>query len=362
MGKYKAAVIGLGNIGLMYDLEPRRPHPSTHVFAYEQSSEFDLVCGIDGAGEKRKLFHEIACGASFYPDLDSALESGILADIDVVSICTPPDTHLDILLNLVRRHTGRILFCEKPIVSNIAEARRLMDELKSRREVMVIPNISRRWNSGLRKVTDIIRAGESGRLEKIHVRYTRGIKNTGSHLFDLLRMWADSPIRHVSVLGETRTSVLPEPSYSFCFELENGVTGYAEAVDDSHYYLFEIDLYLSNGKIEMRNSGDDVIYYRTAGHHLFNGFKELAACDRESGLLQDACIKNAVENIAKVLEGKEEANCMLQDAIYPLYVAEKLEESFKNKRMEEMDYGWLRRVWGSTGKRQGDTMDEHHGK
>ena len=339
MGKHRAAVIGLGNIGLMYDLEPQRPHPSTHVFAYEQSPVFDLICGIDGDESKKALFIEKAPGAIFYSSLERAIEDGVLKDIDVISICTPPNTHLDILLKLIKMRIGRILFCEKPLVSNTTESNALIEALEWNKGVRVIPNISRRWNNGLRKIGEVIKSSEFGKLEKIHIRYTRGIENTGAHLFDLLKMWSGSLIQRVNVIGETNTSAVPEPTYSFCFELENGVKGYAEAIDDNNYYLFEVDLYLSNGKIEMRNSGDDVIYYRTDKHHLFNGFKELVIERRESDLLQDACIKNAIDNIAKVLEGEGHPNCILSDAIYPLYVSEKLKESFNNKCMEEIEYG-----------------------
>lgn len=45
---YKSAAIGLGNIGMLYGPEPQRPHPSTHVAAYDASLGFRIVCEIDG--------------------------------------------------------------------------------------------------------------------------------------------------------------------------------------------------------------------------------------------------------------------------------------------------------------------------
>lgn len=338
MAKYKAAVIGLGNIGLLYDLEPQRPHPSTHVFAYSASNMFDFVCGIDGDERKKTLLHEAIPHSLFFSNIEEALRTGVLRDVDVISVCTPPNTHLDIVRKLLRLNIGKIIFCEKPIVSDLEETKILLAELELHKNIIVIPNISRRWNKGLNRISTVIHSKTLGKLEKIHVRYTRGIENTGAHLFDLLKMWTGQAIKRVYALGETHTSALPEPTYSFYFEFNDGVSGFAEAIDDSCYYLFEIDLYLSNGKIEMRNSGDDVICYRVAQHHLFAGFKELVVADKESGLLQDACIKNAVNNISNVLEGIEKPKCSLHDAIYPLLVADRLRASFANKRMEEIDY------------------------
>ena len=338
MLRYKAAVIGLGNIGLLYDFEPQRPHPSTHVFAYENSPMFEFVCGIDGDELKRNVLSEVAPHSLFFLNLDEAARSGKLQNIDVISVCTPPSTHLDIIRKLIHLSIGKILFCEKPIVSNLEEAGILLSELNFHKDVVVIPNISRRWNRGINKVSEIIRSEKLGELKKIHIRYTRGIENTGAHLFDLLKMWTGQSIKRVHALSETHTSAFPEPSYSFYFELENGVSGYADAMDDSFYYLFEIDLYLSKGKIEMRNSGDDIIYYQVSSHHLFKGFKELVVDNSEDNLLQDACMKNAVDNIGNVLAGVERSKCSLQDAIYPLYIADKLKESFIDKCVKEVSY------------------------
>jgi len=243
------------------------------------------------------------------------------------------------MIELLRRKIGRIIFCEKPIVSNKTEAALLLEELKKNKGVKVVPNISRRWNAGLRRISSVLESGMYGSLEKIAIRYTRGIENTGTHLFDLLKMWTGQKIKRVNAFRETNTSALPEPSYSFYFELESGIPGYAEALNDRYYYMFEIDLFLSKGKIEMRNSGDDIIYYKVKDHHLFEGFKELVVDYDESDLLQDACIRNAIANMGKVLDGNETPFCSIEDAIYPLYVAECLRKSYNNRSMEEIIYG-----------------------
>lgn len=333
MKKYKAVVIGLGNIGLMYDFEPQRPKPSSHVFAYKESDAFELICGIDGDYNKEKILQKVAPEALFFDSLSSALKTNILEDADVISICTPPPSHFELLSKLIIYGVGKVVFCEKPIVTDLIQAKKI-NEMVQEKKVTIIPNISRRWNNGLRKIAGVIENKVYGRLEKINIRYTRGIYNTGAHLFDLLRLWTGETIRKVMTLNETYTSAGSEKSYSFYFELKSGITGYAEAIDDREYYLFDIDLYFSSGKIEMRNSGDDVFYYGLKNHHLFDGYKELVMVKHETNLLSDACIKNAVNNIAGVLSGKEKPNCQIYDAIYPLYVADALEKSYTMKMVE----------------------------
>ncbi len=332
---YKTAVIGLGNIGMMYDLESQRPHPSTHVRAYEMSSEYSLICGIDADVKKKDILHDLAPSAEFFSSIDDAMAKGVLNEVDVVSVCTPPSTHLEIIKNLIASKIGRVIFCEKPIVENLAEAEELR-EMVQKSGITVVPNISRRWNTHLDDVKDWVISKRFGDLEKINIRYTKGIYNTGAHLFDLLRMWTGNDIKRVMTLGETKTSAYPEKSYSFYFMLEDGATGYAEAINDENYYLFDIDLYFQNGKIEIRNSGDDIICYKVADHHLFGGFKELSPDYSVTDALQDNCMKNSVMNIYEYLNGNEELKCRLEDAIYPLYVAKALEESEKSSCFVEV--------------------------
>lgn len=336
MSPYKAAVIGLGKIGLLYDFEPGRARPASHVLAYANSPQFELVCAVDGDASRQDSLCRAAVETAFFLSLDAALESRVLDGVDVISICTPPQSHYELMSRLIRENIGRIIFCEKPLVSNRREAVLLKELVEAHPEAVVIPNISRRWNPGLRRVTRAVADGEYGALRKIQVRYTRGIYNTGAHLFDLLRMWTGEPILRVAALGQTGTTAEPEKSYSFYFEQNSGITGYAEAVDDRQYYLFEADLYLSGGKIEMRSSGDEVLYYRTRPHHLFEGFRELELVRYEKDLLSDPCLQYAVENIGNFLQGTEHPFCAMEDALYPLLVAEALEKSYKTKKMEEV--------------------------
>ena len=332
---FKAAVVGLGNIGMLYDFEPQRPHPSTHVYAYEMSEGFQLMCGIDGDPNKEKLFRDNYPHSDYYRSLKDAEKSGAFEQVDVVSICTPPETHFEIVSYLIHNYNPKAIFCEKPLVKNMDEACKLRNLVNSS-STLVIPNISRRWNYGLREISRVLNAGQYGKLEKINIRYTRGIYNTGAHLFDLLKMWTNSPISRVLVLGETETSAYPEVTYSFYFEMDNGVTGYAEAIDDRKYYMFDVDLFCSEGKIEMRNSGDDIYYYTKAPHHLFQGFEELFLKSESTNQLNDSCMKNAIDNLEMVLRGNETPKCELEDAIYPLCVARALEKSNEIKDYVEV--------------------------
>jgi predicted dehydrogenase len=49
-------------------------------------------------------------------------------DIDLVDICTPGDTHLPIAL--AAAEAGKIVFCEKPLANNVADAERMLEAVR----------------------------------------------------------------------------------------------------------------------------------------------------------------------------------------------------------------------------------------
>jgi predicted dehydrogenase len=337
MKSFAAAVIGLGQIGLTYDLDPARKRPSSHALAYALNEEISFVCAADPKPEQEGLLRELAGQVKFYSDMEKLIAENPF--LDIVSICTPPDLHLGNIDFILRNSRPKIIFCEKPLVKNIEEADRLK-ALLAGGETLLVPNISRRWSFGLGKIAESIGRGEFGALQKINARYTRGIYNTGSHLFDLLRLWSGK-IKNVLVAGKVETSAEKsgDPSFSFLFETESGAHGFAEAFDDRQYYLFEIDLYFAKGKIEFRNSGNDILYYLVGEHGLFSGFDQLRLCRRDQGLLDESLIAGAVANLVGVLRGRQQPACSFDDAVYPLFVAAALERSHKKDNSRE-SVGW----------------------
>ncbi len=327
MGRYKAAVIGLGQIGLTYDFDPKRERPSSHSLAYQLNPCFELIAASDKRREQGNALRKIAPNVKFYQSMDELLQNHA---VDVISICTPPAHHLPAVRSILEKSRPKVIFCEKPLVSSVEQAILLKNQLRNT-DCLLVPNLSRRWNSGMQRVKTHLFSEKYGVLQKIHARYTRGIHNTGAHLFDLIHWWAGH-IDKVQVINKVKTSSdnNSDPSFTFTFRSSEKISGFAEAFDDEQYYLFEMDLYCSQGKIEVRNSGDDVFYYQVGEHPLFSGFKSLHLERHESGLLQEANLGSAVNHLVKVLDGLEQPVCTVDDGIYPLYVAETLLRSCNN--------------------------------
>lgn len=330
---YKSLVIGLGNIGLTYDLDPKRRYISSHTVAYVEHPAIELVAASDVDEDKYSVLKVKSPQTVFYLDYKAMLKDH---KVDVVSICTPPTTHLQIIQDVLEYNSPKLIFCEKPVVSDVDESR-ILRKIMGDGNCILIPNISRRWSSGLQKVKEILNNHQFGKLTNIHVRYTRGIHNTGSHMFDLIHMLAGYMTKVFTIRQvETSSDGEQDPSYSFHFETDQLVTGFAEAMDDRMYYMFEFDLYCTQGKIEIRMSGDEIIYYRVDQHPLFSGFRSLVFHEIHNHLLEQSLIERAISHMVGVLDGVEESICNFEDGLYPIYIAEAVQRSFYSHCWQEV--------------------------
>ena len=322
---HKAAIIGLGNIGMEYDVTSAT-HPESHTMAYVLDDVFELVCAMDVQPSKAEMLHRFSPETKFYTDIQVMFESH--PDIEIVSVCTPPQWHLQNLEYLIRHTAVQYIFCEKPLILSLEELP-ILKELLNFRKMIIVPNLSRRWNPGIQNMREKIVSRYYGTLQKVMIRYTRGIYNTGAHLFDLLH-WCGIKLAKVKVLDKVYTSSEREgeSTFSFVFHGADGVSGYAEAFDDTQYYFFDIDFYFSNGKIAFRNSGDDIFYYSVAEHHLFPQFSELRVDTHICDVLSDSCLAYAMSDWKKIINREIAPRCSWQDAISPLCIAKALEKSY----------------------------------
>jgi predicted dehydrogenase len=87
-------------------------------------------------------------------------------DIDVVDICTPGDTHLPIALAAAA--AGKVIFCEKPLANNVADAERMLEAVRAAGRIHMLCHNYRRVPA----VTLAKRLIEEGRIGE--VRHYRG--------------------------------------------------------------------------------------------------------------------------------------------------------------------------------------------
>jgi predicted dehydrogenase len=143
------------------------------------------------------------------------------SDVDLVSIVTPPATHME--MTLAALDAGKAVLCEKPTAMNADEAgamRRSAEEAG----VLALIDHELRFLPARRLMREMIRAGEIGRVQ--HVKYSFRAESRidpdrpwnwwsdagqgggtlgaiGSHAVDSLRWLLETEITHVTALLAT---------------------------------------------------------------------------------------------------------------------------------------------------------------
>jgi predicted dehydrogenase len=110
-----------------------------HSRAYAALPDAEVVAVCD---RRRSKAEELAAttGAAVVPDLDAILEVGV----DVVSVCTPPDSHVDLALRSLE--AGCHVMCEKPVARHLDDARRLLTaarDAETAGQVVAIGHVAR---------------------------------------------------------------------------------------------------------------------------------------------------------------------------------------------------------------------------
>jgi myo-inositol 2-dehydrogenase / D-chiro-inositol 1-dehydrogenase len=141
--------------------------------------------------------------------MDAILAS---ADIDAVVICTPTDTHADLIEAFVK--AGKAVFCEKPIDLSLARVKTCLDVVRAHKGVLMV-GFNRRFDPHFRAVRAEIDKGTIGDVEMVvitsrdpgappveYIGRSGGIfRDMTIHDFDMARFLLGEEIAEVSAMA-----------------------------------------------------------------------------------------------------------------------------------------------------------------
>jgi len=146
----RIALIGAGRVGATHAATiAGDPRAVLHVVADVREAAAKDIAGRHGAPATR--------------DIDA-----VLADraVDGFVICTPTDTHVDMILRAAR--TGRPVFCEKPVDLALGRVDACLAEV-AKLGVPLQIGFNRRFDPHFRALAERLRAGEIGDLEMLRI-------------------------------------------------------------------------------------------------------------------------------------------------------------------------------------------------
>jgi myo-inositol 2-dehydrogenase/D-chiro-inositol 1-dehydrogenase len=129
-------------------------------------------------------------------------------DVDAVVICTPTDTHADLIERFVR--AGKAVFCEKPIDLSLARVKQCLDVVRAEKGTLMV-GFNRRFDPHFRAVRAEIDKGSIGAVEMVvitsrdpgappvdYIKRSGGIfRDMTIHDFDMARFLLGEEIEEV---------------------------------------------------------------------------------------------------------------------------------------------------------------------
>lgn len=270
MNTYRTAVIGCGRIGSLFSKDPLRKGVVTHAAAYKNSDRTRLVAACDIDKDRLEDFGNTWGVKSLYTDIKKMLAK---EKIDILSICTPPASHYPVLKEAAK-FPLKAIFCEKPIADNVAEGAKMAALCKKNNIILQIGH-QRRFDPLHKNLRKFINDRKMGEVQQANFYYTAGVKNTGSHMFDILRFffgdveWAEAlPSKNSSGRAE-------DPNLDGMLKFKNGLIATFQACDVKKFLMFELNCIFEEGRAVLTNSGFSLDFYKAGGSKYFSGYKEL---------------------------------------------------------------------------------------
>lgn len=81
-------------------------------------------------------------------------------DLDIIDICTPPDSHFDLCRRAI--DSGKHVICEKPLFGSIAEVDEMSRIVEASGGRKLMPIFQYRYGAGLQKLKHLVAAGLAG--------------------------------------------------------------------------------------------------------------------------------------------------------------------------------------------------------
>jgi len=260
---YRAAIIGTGAPGQ----SGRYAMGYRHARGYERIDQCELIACADVSEENAQTFARTfdIDRAHVFEDYEEMLAE---AAPDIVSVCTPPKTHADIVIGCANSGVVRAVHSEKPMAATWRECRQMV-RCCDRHGVQLTINHQRRFASPYQKAKSLLKSGTIGSLRRIEIG-GQDLYDYGTHLFDMCGYMTDqTPVEWVMGTVDYRNpgrmyGMYQETQALARWHYESGVDGLA-STGESGMIPCQLRLVGEDGAIEVGHHDKPPLRVRTDG-------------------------------------------------------------------------------------------------
>lgn len=322
------SIIGCGRIAFLLENDRLRRKPCTH-FGGALSAGLKISSACDTNTERLELFKKSSGidEASCFTDYRALLKH---ATPDIAIISTWTDTHSMIASDAISSGV-RIVVLEKPVSHALAEAEKLIKKARDHGSVVIV-NHERRFDSRYRKVRDMLEQNLIGRIISVNARMHTGryrgnssvaegggpLLHDGTHLVDILRFFFGDIESATGTFSRIDRSSGYEDSATAWLKTTSGIDIFLEAGGGRKYFLFELEIWGTEGKIIIGNGVNRLFRFKKSS--MYSGFNDLAEV-RFPAVKPNNCFTELYRNARSIFSGKQaECDSTLNDGYRSLEV------------------------------------------
>ena len=314
----KALLIGLGNIGMQYDIDKPQDIIITHAKALKRIKGIKLTGAVDREYNKVRTFeknYEIEA----YTDISKAMEK---TSPELIVIASPTRLHYNIIKEVSEYKTTKYILCEKPMGLNYNEAEKITKICEKHNNKLWV-NYIRRADKATKEIKRIIDHEWSGKNIKGVCWYTNGIRNNGLHFIDLCKYWLGD-IEKTQQISQARLDY-NQRDLDCCIEFEKGsmIFRYLWEETFTHY---SIELISPFGRIYYGQGGEKIEIQQLAKSERYHNEVNLG----RSRELEDSMIQYQLkiyEQLKKEINGEGKILCSGSEAVSYHWHVEKMMEN-----------------------------------
>lgn len=300
--KYSVLLIGLGRMGMGYDLEKRSEASLTHANAFSSNASFQPVGAVDLDPKLRSIFTKVYGGYCS----DNLVEAITTLKPDVVIISTPTKTHSSTLFKVLELHLPKLILCEKPLSYQLDEAEKMV-EVCSQKGVKLYVNYPRRADNGASEIRSRLALNIIKGPYRGVVWYSKGLIHNGSHFVDLLGSWFGQP-SSFSIISDGRAIGDDDIEPDFRVTYKEGEFIYLAAKEE-HFSHYEIQIMAANGCLRYEHGGRRVSWQPVIGDSLVDGYFVLSSEYESIPSSSDRIMMFVADEILLALSGKASTLC-----------------------------------------------------
>ena len=248
---YSCLIIGLGQVGLTYDLSKKNKNVFlSHAKSISFHKNFSLDAAVEINKEKREIFTKAFKTKAF----SSVKEAAKYKNYSVVIISVPTELHCKIFQDILKYCKPKIILCEKPISYKLKELEFIVKNCK-KSKIDFFVNYIRRADPACIKIKSKIQSitTPSDPIKGI-CWYNKGLLHSGLHSLDLCNFWLGS-IKKITRLKKIKKINYNDFSLDFIVDFEGGQVTFL-SWENNLFSISSIELLTTDGRIRYDHEGN----------------------------------------------------------------------------------------------------------